>query len=76
MTTALEHQADQITMYSREVERLEHFLTYTATMIASMAADGETGSTGFDSTVLTYKNHREQLAAAKQAYAEVLKGES
>lgn len=76
MTTNLESQADQIVTLSKEIDRTETELHYCAGIIAGMAADGETGSTGFDSTVLTYKNHREQLAAAKQAYAEVLKGES
>lgn len=76
MNITLEQQAEQISVYALEVERLESFLTYTATMIAGMAADGQTGSTAFDSTVLTYKNHRAQLAAAKQAYAEALKGEN
>lgn len=76
MTTALEHQADELRMYSLEIERLESQLTYLAGAIASMAADGETNSTVFTSLAANYRTARNQHATAKQAYANVLKGEN
>ena len=74
MTTTLESQADQLLMYSREVERLESQLTYLAGAIAS-AADGDTTSSVFESLVNMYKTTRDQHATAKQAYDRALNGE-
>lgn len=76
MASTLDSQADQLIMYSREVERLESSLTYLAGAIASTAADGNTDSTVFVSLVNNYRNTRNQHATAKQAYADVLKGEN
>ena len=75
MTTTLETQADELLMYSREVERLESQLTYLAGAIASAAADGDTTGSVFESLVAMYKTTRDQHATAKQRYDEVLKGE-
>lgn len=75
MTTTLETQADELLMYSREVERLESQLTYLAGGIASAAADGDTDSSVFESLVAMYKTTRDQHATAKQAYNNALNGE-
>ena len=75
MTTTLETQADQLLMYSREVERLESQLTYLSGAIASAAADGDTTSSVFESLVNTYKTTRDQHATAKEAYDRALNGE-
>lgn len=75
MTTALESQADQLLMYSREVEHLQSQLTYLSTAIASAAVDGDTTSSVFQSLVLAYKTARDQHATAKQAYTNTLNGE-
>ncbi|SDS33823.1 hypothetical protein SAMN04489752_1492 [Brevibacterium siliguriense] len=75
MTTTLESKADELLMYSREVERLYSQLTYLAGGIASAAADGDTDSSVFESLVYMYKATRDQHATAKQAYNNALNGE-
>ena len=75
MTTTLESQADELLMYSREVERLESQLTYLSGAIASAAADGDTTSSVFESLVNMYKTTRDQHATAKEAYDRALNGE-
>ena len=72
MTATLENTADQLLMYSREVERLESQLTYLSGAIASAAADGDTTSSVFESLVAMYKTTRDQHATAKQAYTDAL----
>ena len=74
MTTTLESQADELLMYSREVERLSSQLTYLAGGIASAAADGDTTSSVFESLVNMYKTTRDQHATAKTAYNNTLGG--
>ena len=74
MTTNLESQADELLMYSREVERLESQLTYLSGAIASAAADGDTTSSVFESLVNMYKTTRDQHATAKEAYDRALGG--
>lgn len=76
MTTTLENTADQLLMYSREVERLELQLNYLAGAIASAAADGDTASSVFESLVAMYKTTRDQHATAKTAYNNTLNGEN
>lgn len=76
MTTVLENQADQITAHSRRIEHLESRLTYTAGVIASMAADNDTGSTVFAPVVTQYRQLRELHAEAKAQYNAALKGEN
>lgn len=66
--------AGQLIGASRRVEHLESQLTYLAGAIASMAADGETDSTVFTSLAANYRTARDEHAAAKQAYADVLAG--
>ena len=75
MTTTLESQADELLMYSREVERLESQLTYLSGAIASAAADGDTTSSVFESLVNMYQTARDQHATAKTAYNNALNGE-
>ena len=72
MTSTLESQADELLMYSREVERLESQLTYLSGAIASAAADGDTTSSVFESLVNMYKTTRGQHATAKEAYDRAL----
>ena len=72
MTTALESQADQIVTLSKEIDRTETELQYCAGIIASMAADGETDSPIFKSQVLRYRQLRDSLKAAGQAYWDAL----
>ena len=74
MTATLENTADQLLMYSREVERLESQLTYLSGAIASAAADGDTTSSVFESLVNMYKTTRDQHATAKEAYDRALGG--
>ena len=76
MTATLENTADQLLMYSREVERLESQLTYLSGAIASAAADGDTTSSVFESLVAMYKTTRDQHATAKTAYNNTLNGEN
>lgn len=72
MTSTLETQADTIIMLSKEIESTETELEYTAGIIASMAADDETDSPIFKSQVLRYKQLRDSLKAAGQAYWDAL----
>ena len=74
MSTTLETQADTIVMLSKEIETTETELEYCAGMIAGMAADGETDSPIFKSQVLRYKQLRDSLKAAGEAYQAVLNG--
>ena len=72
MTTNLESQADTIVTLSKEIDRTETELQYAAGIIAGMAADGETDSPIFKSQVLRYKQLRDSLKAAGQAYWDAL----
>ena len=72
MTSTLETQADQIVTLSKEIDRTETELQYAAGIIAGMAADGETDSPIFKSQVLRYKQLRDSLKAAGQAYQDAL----
>lgn len=72
MTTNLESQADTIVTLSKEIDRTETELQYTAAVIASLAADDETDSPIFKSQVLRYKQLRDSLKAAGQAYRDAL----
>ena len=72
MTTNLESQADQIVTLSKEIDRTETELQYCAGIIASMASDGETDSPIFKSQVLRYRQLRDSLKAAGQAYWDAL----
>ena len=74
MSTTLETQADTIVMLSKEIETTETELEYCAGMIAGMAADGETDSPIFKSQVLRYKQLRDSLKTAGEAYQAVLNG--
>ena len=74
MSTTLETQADTIVMLSKEIETTETELEYCAGMIAGIAADGETDSPIFKSQVLRYKQLRDSLKAAGEAYQAVLNG--
>ena len=74
MTTTLENTADQIVTLSKEIDRTETELTHAAIMVASMVADGDTG-TVVDSAVLRYRKLRESLKSVKAAYQDALNGD-
>ena len=74
MTTNLESQADQIVTLSKEVDRAETELQYCAGIIAGLAADDETDTPIFKSHVLLYRQLRDSLKAAGEAYQAVLNG--
>lgn len=72
MTTTIDDTADQLLNLSHRIERLESGMAYSAGLIASMAADGETTTPVFESTVSYYRQLRTEHAEAKAAHAALL----